>query len=95
MQQFWDSIVEAIGLLRSLNGYVLQVVGLSFEVSGSAVLIGLLIGIPLGLLLGLGSFRGRSLLVALVNTGLGLATQMERVISFACASQTSIASVGA
>lgn len=72
MQQFWDSIVEAIGLLRSLNAYVLQVVGLSFEVSGSAVLIGLLIGIPLGLLLGLGSFRGRSLLVALVNTGLGL-----------------------
>jgi len=72
MQQFWDSIVEAIGLLRSLNAYVLQVVGLSFEVSGSAVLIGLIIGIPLGLLLGLGSFRGRSLLVALVNTGLGL-----------------------
>jgi tungstate transport system permease protein len=72
MQQFWNAILEAIDLLRTLNDYVLQVVGLSLQVSGTAVLIGLVIGIPLGLLLGLGRFRGRSLLVALVNTGLGL-----------------------
>lgn len=72
MHLFWDSILEAIRLLGSLNAYVFQVIGLSLEVSGSAVLIGLIIGIPLGLWLGLSKFRGRSALVALVNTGLGL-----------------------
>ncbi|HZK49717.1 MAG TPA: ABC transporter permease, partial [Thermoleophilia bacterium] len=72
MQLFWDAIVEAFRLLGSLNSYVFQVIGLSLEVSGSAVLIGLVIGIPLGLWLGLSRFPGRSLLVALVNTGMGL-----------------------
>src|SRR5665811_2403499 len=39
MQLFWDAIVEAFRLLGSLNSYVFQVIGLSLEVSGSAVLI--------------------------------------------------------
>lgn len=72
MQLFWDSILEAFRLLGSLNSYVFQVIGLSLEVSGSAVLIGLVIGIPFGLWLGLSTFRGRSVVVALLNTGLGL-----------------------
>jgi tungstate transport system permease protein len=69
---FWDALTEAFELLVTLNAYVYQVIALSLRVSGTAVLIGLVIGIPMGLVLGLTRFRGRSVLVAGVNTGLGL-----------------------
>jgi tungstate transport system permease protein len=69
---FRDALVEAWQLLVHLNTYVFQVIGLSLRVSGTAVLIGLVIGIPMGLLLGLKRFRGRSFMVAGVNTGMGL-----------------------
>ncbi len=72
MEIFTQSIAEAIRLVASFDRYVFQVMGLSLKVSGSAVLIGLVIGLPLGMWLGLSRFRGRGILVALVNTGLGL-----------------------
>jgi tungstate transport system permease protein len=51
---------------------VLQTILLSLRVSGTATLIAVLIGIPLGALIGLRSFRGRSIAVALVHTGFAL-----------------------
>lgn len=49
-----------------------QITLLSLQISAMATGISLLIGLPLGTLLGLGQFRGRSLLLSLVNTGMGL-----------------------
>jgi tungstate transport system permease protein len=43
----------------------------SLEVTGAALLLSTLLGIPLGTWLGLGSFRGKRLLTALVHTGMG------------------------
>ncbi len=51
---------------------VLQTILLSLRVSGTATLIAVLIGIPLGALIGLRRFRGRSIAVALVHTGFAL-----------------------
>ncbi len=51
---------------------VIQITVLSLQISGAATLISLLIGLPLGTLLGLGNFGGRQLLLSLVNTGMGL-----------------------
>lgn len=51
---------------------VLQTILLSIRVSGTATLIAVLIGIPLGTLIGLRRFRGRPLVVALVHTGFAL-----------------------
>lgn len=72
MELFLDSILEGIKLLVSLDRYILEVILLSLRVSGTAVLIAVVIGLPLGLWLGLARFRGRGVLAALVNTGLGL-----------------------
>ncbi len=72
MSVFWDSLLQALSLLWHLNEYVFQVIGVSLEVSGSATLIGLVLGVPLGAFLGLTRFRGRNTLVALMNTGMGL-----------------------
>lgn len=51
---------------------VLQITGLSLRISALATVISLLLGLPLGTLLGLGRFSGRSFFLSLMNTGMGL-----------------------
>ncbi|MCB0089291.1 MAG: ABC transporter permease [Caldilineaceae bacterium] len=51
---------------------LLEVILLSMQVSGVALLISALIGIPLGAVMGLTRFWGRRLLVVIVYTGMGL-----------------------
>lgn len=48
-----------------------EIVGLSLQVSGVALLISTLIGIPLGTMLGLRRFAGRRAMIALMYTGMG------------------------
>lgn len=48
-----------------------EIILLSLQVTGLALLISTLIGIPAGALLGLNRFPGRGLLVALLYTGMG------------------------
>jgi tungstate transport system permease protein len=68
----WQGILKALTLLAKLDFEVLRITWLSLKVSGLAVLVSLLIGVPFGLLLGLTRFPGRQLLLTLVNTGMGL-----------------------
>ncbi len=72
MDVFVDAIRQALGLLFSGDPYLWQIIGRSLQVSSSAVLLGLLIGIPLGTWLALARFPGRGIAVAIVNTGLAL-----------------------
>jgi tungstate transport system permease protein len=51
---------------------IFEITTLSLQVSGLATLISLLIGLPFGTWLALGNFRGRSLLLSVVNTGMAL-----------------------
>ncbi len=51
---------------------VWQVTLLSLQVSGLATLISLLIGLPLGTLLALAKFPGRSFFLSIINTGMAL-----------------------
>ncbi len=54
------------------NAETLQITLLSLQVSGAATGVSLLLGLPLGTLLALGRFPGRSFLLSIVNTGMGL-----------------------
>jgi tungstate transport system permease protein len=54
------------------NPDILEVTLLSLKVSGLATLISLLIGLPLGTLLALTKFPGRSFFLTVVNTGMAL-----------------------
>jgi tungstate transport system permease protein len=67
-----QGVRQALGLLASGDAEVLAVLWLSLEVSATATLIALLLGVPLGAGLALTRFRGRVLLVSAVNTGMGL-----------------------
>ncbi len=51
---------------------ILQITILSLQISAIATGISLLIGLPLGTLLALGKFWGRSFFLSVVNTGMGL-----------------------
>jgi tungstate transport system permease protein len=67
-----DSLREALQLLLQGNDYVLDVVLLSLRVSGVAVLLGVLFGLPVGVLVAVSRFRGRRIVVALIHTGFAL-----------------------
>lgn len=49
-----------------------QITALSIQVSALATIISLAIGLPFGTWLALGSFRGRSLILSIINTGMAL-----------------------
>jgi tungstate transport system permease protein len=54
------------------NSEVFQITLLSLQISGAATGISLLFGLPLGTALALGRFPGRSFLMSIINTGMGL-----------------------
>ncbi|MBM3218183.1 MAG: ABC transporter permease subunit [Candidatus Rokubacteria bacterium] len=65
-------VVEALRLLVTGDAEVWAILRLSLLVSASGTAIALLLAIPAGAALALTRFRGRQLLVSLVNTGMGL-----------------------
>ncbi len=72
MQDFGAAFGEAFGLLLGLDPALMEIIGLSLRVSLTAVLISGLIGLPLGAILGISRFRGRSVILVLLNTLMGL-----------------------
>jgi len=63
--------VQAIHLLARLDPELMQIVFLSLRVTGTALVISTLAGIPVGAWLGLKHFVGRRWLIALLYTGMG------------------------
>jgi tungstate transport system permease protein len=58
--------------VEAFDSELWPIVWLSLRVSGTALLVSSLVGIPLGAWLGLAQFRGKRLVVALVHTGMAL-----------------------
>ena len=72
METIWNGLVESVRLLISGDPDVMQIAGVSLQVSGISTFISLFIGLPLGTMLALGQFRSRKLWVSLINTGMAL-----------------------
>jgi tungstate transport system permease protein len=72
MDLVFDAAREAFRLLVEGSPYLLEIVLLSLRVSGSAVLLGVLFGLPVGIAVGLSRFPGRQLVVAAIHTGFAL-----------------------
>lgn len=72
MELIWQGLVKALEMLVGLDSEILEVTWLTLRVSGTATLISVLIGVPLGTLLALTRFPGRNFLVSLSNFGMGL-----------------------
>lgn len=72
MQLILEGIWQAILLLLSGDPEVWQITWLSIKVSGSATLISLALGLPLGTWIALRHFRGRAFSLSVINTGMAL-----------------------
>ena len=72
MDLILEGILKAFYLLITLDPEVLGITRLSLQVSGTATLISLFIGISIGTMVALTEFAGRRLVVSLINTGMGL-----------------------
>jgi len=72
MQDFAQEFTSAMGLILTGDAVLWGIVLLSLQVSVVAVLISALIGMPLGAALAVGRFRGRRVVIILLNALMGL-----------------------
>jgi tungstate transport system permease protein len=78
----------AISLITGRDPQFLQIVLLSLRVTLTAVVIAALVGLPLGALLGLSRFPGRSLVIIIVNALMGLPPVVAGLVVFLALSRS-------
>lgn len=64
-------ILEAVKMLTTADPEVLEITARTLRVSGTASVISVLLGIPLGTYFALKSFTGRNLMISFINLGMG------------------------
>ena len=67
-----QGLIKAFWMLVTLDPEVVRITLLTLKVTITATIISVLVGIPLGTFLALRLFRGRNLIVTLVNAGMGM-----------------------
>jgi len=72
MALIWQGCLQAVQLIAQADPELMGIMWLSLKVSGIATVSSLVLGIPLGTVIGLARFPGRGLVLSLVNTGMGL-----------------------
>ncbi len=72
MDLIFGGIRHAFQLLLRGDPEVMQIMWLSIRVSGLATALSLVVGVPLGMGLALQRFPGRTLLLGIINSGMGL-----------------------
>ena len=71
MRELLEGLIQAIGLIFSLDQALYEIIWFSLYVSGLALAFSILLGIPLGAFLGLRQFFGHRFVMALLYTGMG------------------------
>ena len=66
-----EALLDSLELIFSGDSSLWEIVMLTLFVSGSALLIAAIIGVPIGAWLGLRSFRGEGWLNSVIYTGMG------------------------
>ncbi len=79
---------DALNLLAHLDGAVLGIVLVSLQVSLSALLIGTLLGLPIGALLATEQFTGKKTIIVTLNTLMGVPTVIVGVLVYLMLSRT-------
>ncbi len=72
MDLIWEGLRQALALLLALDPEVLGITLLSLKVSGIATLISVVLGLGAAVAVALNEFRGKRVVIALMNTGMGL-----------------------
>jgi tungstate transport system permease protein len=72
MHSFSDALAEAFRLIAALDASLAEIVLLSLKVSLSATFLAALFGLPLGALIAVANFPGRSIVILIINALMGL-----------------------
>lgn len=72
MNTITDAFHLALNLIWQFDAELMRIIGLSLRVSLSAVVIGSIIGLPLGAFLALARFPGRNACIVVLNASMGL-----------------------
>jgi tungstate transport system permease protein len=72
MELLWQGFIEALRLLIHRDPQLVQIAARSLAISLTATVLSGLVGIPIGVGLAVGRFRGRGVVNLLVNTAMGL-----------------------
>lgn len=72
MNSIIEGFIKAFTLILNLDRELLSIIFLSLQVSGTALMISSIIGVPAGTIIGLKKFPGRGFLITLLNTFMGL-----------------------
>ena len=68
MDELWDGLVKAIDLIVSFDSEVMSIAGRSLAISATSCTIAALLCLPLGSLIHYSHFRGKRLLVSVIQT---------------------------
>lgn len=90
MSFFLDSFASAVMMMRDLDPDLLNIVGVSLNVSITATLISSIIGVPLGVCIAVNRFRGKRALITVLNTLLALPTVVIGLFVYALISRKGI-----
>jgi tungstate transport system permease protein len=82
MHFIWHGVTEAWQLLLHPDADLKSILKVTLRLAVESTILALLIGVPIGLALGLGSFRGRRLMLAGANAGLGLPPVLVGLVVF-------------
>lgn len=72
MNSIIEGFLKAFSLIYNLDQELLSIIFLSLQVSGTALMISSIIGVPAGTVIGLKKFPGRGFIITLLNTFMGL-----------------------
>ncbi len=67
-----EKIIEAFEMLMSMDREILQIIGVTLRMSFFSTTISCLIGMPLGVLMNITSFKGKRTVKKIINTLMGL-----------------------
>lgn len=88
MDGLTQAFIDAFALLGGFDYRVAQIVWLSIQVSATAVLIGTLIGLPLGACLAVGRYSGKEIAGVLINGFMGLPPVVVGVVVYLALSRS-------
>lgn len=72
MEFLGEVLGDSISYVLEFGPELREILALTLVVAGLATAIGVVLGVPMGVWLGLRRFRGRGLILALINTGMGI-----------------------
>lgn len=87
MTEIWHGLLKAVGLIISLDPGVIEIAGRSLRISGTSCLLASLICLPLGSLIHFHEFRGKRVLINIIQTLFSLPTVVIGLFVFVLFSQ--------